>query len=70
MFFRLTNSPATFQMMMDALFCNKIVLGDVIIYMDNILIATTGSLIYYQQKVAQFLKKLQDNNLYLKPEKC
>jgi hypothetical protein len=44
MFFGLTNSLATFQTMMDVLFCNEIASGDVIIYMDDILIATTGNL--------------------------
>ena len=44
MFFGLTNSLATFQTMMDATFCNEIATGDVVIYMDDILIATAGSL--------------------------
>jgi hypothetical protein len=44
MFFGLTNSPATFQTMMDAIFREEIATGDVVIYMDDILIATTGSL--------------------------
>jgi hypothetical protein len=44
MFFGLTNSPATFQMMMDIIFRDEISSGDVVIYMDDILIATTGSL--------------------------
>ena len=44
MFFGLTNSPATFQTMMDATFREEIASGNVIIYMDNILIATKGSL--------------------------
>jgi len=70
MFFGLTNSPATFQTMMDILFCNEIASGDVIIYMDDILIATTGNLPNYQKKVADILQKLMDNDLYLKPEKC
>ena len=38
--------------------------------MDDILIATNGSLKEHQAKVAQVLKKLQDNDLFLKPEKC
>jgi len=37
MFFGLTNSPATFQTMMDATFRNEIATGDVVIYMDDIL---------------------------------
>jgi Reverse transcriptase (RNA-dependent DNA polymerase) len=70
MFFGLTNSPATFQTMMDAIFREEVASGDIIIYMDDILIATTGSLTQHHNKVAQILKKLQDNNLFLKPEKC
>jgi hypothetical protein len=38
--------------------------------MDNILIATTGSLDQHKQKVHLVLRKLQDNSLFLKPEKC
>jgi RNase H-like domain found in reverse transcriptase/Reverse transcriptase (RNA-dependent DNA polymerase) len=70
MFFELTNSPATFQTIMDTIFRENVASGDVIIYMDNILIATTGNLTQHRDKVAQILKKLQDNNLFLKPEKC
>jgi hypothetical protein len=70
MFFGLTNSPATFQTMMDAIFREEIATGDVVIYMDDILIATTGSLEYHRRKVDHVLKKLRDNDLYLKPEKC
>jgi hypothetical protein len=44
MFFGLTNSPATFQTMMDEIFKDKVATGDVIIYMDDILIATAGTL--------------------------
>src|ERR1700676_4984121 len=70
MFFGLTNSPATFQTMMNAIFRKEIATGDVIIYMDDILIATTGSLKYHCSKVAQVLQKLRENDLFLKPEKC
>ena len=70
MFFGLTNSPATFQTMMDEVFKEEIATGDVIIYMDDILIATTGSLAYHKRKVDHILQKLQDHDLFLKPEKC
>jgi Reverse transcriptase (RNA-dependent DNA polymerase) len=70
MFFGLTNSPATFLTMMDTLFRQEIATGDITIYMDDILIATTGSLEQHKQKVHQVLRKLEDNVLYLKPEKC
>jgi len=69
MFFGLTNSLATFQIMMDKIF-KEVTLGNLFIYMDDILIATTGSLNEHRSKVAHILTKLQDNNLFLKPEKC
>jgi hypothetical protein len=58
MFFGLTNSPATFQTMMDAIFREEVASGDVIIYMDDILIATTGSLDHHHNMVAHILSKL------------
>jgi hypothetical protein len=41
MFFGLTNSPATFQTMMNDIFHIKIYNGQVIVYMDDILIFST-----------------------------
>ena len=70
MFFGLTNSPATFQTMMDDVFKDEVATGEVIIYMDDILIATDGSLDFHKKYVAHVLSKLQNNDLYLKPEKC
>ena len=40
MFFRLTNSPATFQTMMDDIFEDLIQEGMVVVYLDDILIFT------------------------------
>ena len=40
MFFRLTNSPATFQTMMNNIFCELINKRHVIIYMDDIMIVS------------------------------
>ncbi len=70
MFFGLTNSPATFQTMMDDIFRSEIARGYVIIYMDDILIATQGDLKDHQKHVAYILNVLQQHDLYLKPEKC
>ena len=70
MFFGLTNSPATFQMMMDDYFREEIAKGEVIIYMDDILIPTKGTLDQHQRDVAKVLQKLKKHDLYLKPEKC
>ena len=40
MFFGLTNSPATFQTIMDRIFEELITEGQVIVYLDNIIIFT------------------------------
>jgi hypothetical protein len=70
MFFGLCNSPATFQTMMDELFKELILAGKVIIYIDDILIFHGDSLDEHKVVVAQVLKILMDNHLYLKAEKC
>ena len=71
MFFGLTNSPATFQTMMDALFKEEITAGRVIIYMDDILIITeSDDLNDHIQMVTRVLQLLEDNDLFLNPEKC
>ena len=71
MFFGLTNSPATFQTMMDALFREEIAAGRVIIYMDDILIITESSnLNDHIVMVTKVLSILKDNDLFLNPEKC
>jgi hypothetical protein len=56
--------------MMDTIFREEVDSGNVVIYMDDILITTAGSLDHHRSKVAHVLWKLQDNNLFLKPEKC
>src|SRR5712692_9129821 len=69
MFFGLTNSPATFQSMMNELFKDLIDTGLVFIYIDDILIATK-TMEQHRELVKQVLQRLWDNNLFLKPEKC
>ena len=70
MFFRLTNSPATFQTMMNAIFAKEIAEGWLIVYMDDILVATKDDQKFHNQCVHRMLKKLKKHDLYLKPEKC
>jgi RNase H-like domain found in reverse transcriptase/Reverse transcriptase (RNA-dependent DNA polymerase) len=70
MFFGLTNSPATFQMMMDDIFQEEIAQGWVKIYMDDIIITTKDDKEEHTCQVNQVLKKLEEHDLYLKPEKC
>jgi Reverse transcriptase (RNA-dependent DNA polymerase) len=68
-FFRLTNSPAIFQTMMNDIFRDLINQGHVIIYLDDILIYTETMEEHYQM-VQEVLDLLQSHKLYLKPEKC
>jgi len=70
MFFGLTNSPSTFQTMMDTIFQDLTTTGEVVIYMDDILIATPNDVPHHQQLVHQVLDKLEEQDLFLKPEKC
>jgi hypothetical protein len=70
MFFGLTNSPATFQTMMNAIFAEEIREGWATIYMDDILIHTPDNLPDHRVKVHRILDKLRRHDLFLKPEKC
>ena len=69
MFFGLTNSPATFQALMNSIFANLISAGKVTVYLDDILIFT-DTIQEHQKVVNEVLKWLAENDLYLRPEKC
>ncbi|THG94593.1 hypothetical protein EW145_g8110 [Phellinidium pouzarii] len=69
MFFGLCNSPATFQMFMNNIFRIIITEEAILIYMDNILIFS-DNLEDLCRKTNRVLKVLQDNDLFLKLEKC
>ncbi|SJK99609.1 uncharacterized protein ARMOST_02917 [Armillaria ostoyae] len=69
MFFGLTNSPATFQWMMNDIFKDLISEGKVTIYLDDILIFTKD-LDEHRRIVRRVLQKLRENKLFLKAEKC
>ncbi|SJL18794.1 uncharacterized protein ARMOST_22395 [Armillaria ostoyae] len=69
MFFGLTNSPATFQWMMNNIFKDLISEGKVTIYLDNILIFTKN-LDEHRRIVQRVLQHLRENKLFLKAEKC
>src|SRR4029077_13684459 len=70
MFFGLTNSPATFQTMMDDIFQEEIAQGWLRIYMDDMIIATEDDEILHELRVNHILDKLEKFDLFLKPEKC
>jgi len=69
MYFRLTNSPATFQTMMNDLFRNLINQGDTVTFIDDILVATDTEE-GHDELVEEVLKRLKENDLFVKPEKC
>jgi len=69
MYLGLMNSPATFQAMMNDLFQNLINKEDTVTFIDNILVATDieeG----HDELVEEVLKRLEKNDLFVKPEKC
>jgi len=69
MFFGMTNSPATFQMMINDIFRNLIAEGIVVVYLDDILIFTKTKE-EHEQAVRRVLQVLKENKLFLCPEKC
>jgi len=70
MFFGLTNSPATFQTMMDDIFQEEVAQGWLRIYMDDMIIATEDDKTLHELRVNHILDKLEKFDLFLKPEKC
>jgi len=69
MFFGLTNSPATFQTMMDDIFEDLISEGVVVVYLDDILIFTE-TLEEHRKVTRRVLELLEKHKLYLRPDKC
>jgi len=69
MYFGLTNSPATFQAIMNNLFRDLINQEDTAAFIDDILVATDieeG----HDELVEEVLRRLEENDLFVKPEKC
>ena len=69
MFFGMTDSPATFQTMMNDIFQNLIAEGIVVVYLDDILIFTKMKE-KHTQAVRRVLQVLKENKLFLRLEKC
>jgi len=69
MFFGMTNSPATFQTIMNDIFRTLIAKGIVVVYLDNILIFTRTEE-EHEQVVRRVLEVLAEHKLFLRPEKC
>jgi hypothetical protein len=69
MFFRMCNSPATFQAMMDKIFKKEIEEDLIIVYMDDIL-AFSKTIDGLKRIERITLKKAQEYDLYFKAKKC
>ena len=69
MFFGLTNSPATFQAMMNKLLRDLINTGKVAVFIDDVIVGTETEK-GHNELVEEVIRRLEENNLYVKPEKC
>jgi len=69
MFFGMTNSPATFQTMMNDIFRDLIAEGIMVVYLDDILIFTRMEE-EHAKAIRRVLQVLQEHKLFLRPEKC
>ena len=68
MFFRLTNSLAMFQII-NKILQNLINTGEMVSFIDNVIIRTEEKE-GYDEVVEKLVKRLVENNLYIKLEKC
>jgi len=69
MFFGMTNSPATFQAMMNEILRDMINEGKVAAFVDDVLVGTEAEE-GHDKVVEKVLRRLEENDLYVKPEKC
>ena len=69
MFFGLTNSPVTFQAMINKLLRDLINMGKVAVFIDDVIVGTETEE-EHDELVAEVIRRLEENDLYVKPEKC
>ena len=68
MFFGMTNLPATFQAIINKILRDMINEGKVVAFVDNVLVRTKTEE-GHDEIVEEVLKRLEENDLYIKPEK-
>ena len=68
MFFGMTNSPATFQAMMNEILRDLINKGKVAAFVDNVLVGTETE--EGHDEIVEEILRLEENDLYIKLEKC
>jgi len=69
MFFGLTNSPATFQAIMNDLLRDLVVEKKVVVFIDDVMVVTETEE-GHDEIVEEVLRRLEENDLFVKPEKC
>ena len=69
MFFGLTNSPATFQAMMNDLLRDLVVEEKVAVFIDDVMVVTETEE-GHDEIVEEVLRRLEENDLFVKLEKC
>ena len=69
MFFGLTNSPATFQAIMNDILRDLINTRDMAVFMNNVLVEIEDKK-RHNEIVKEVLRRMEANDLYIKPEKC
>ena len=69
MFFGLINLPAMFQTMMNDLLRDLVVEEKVVVFINDVMV-TTEMEEGHDKIVEEVLKRLEKNDLFVKPEKC
>ena len=69
MFFGLTNSPAMFQTMMNDLLRDLVVEEKVVVFIDDVMVAMETEE-GHDEIVKEVLRRLKENDLFVKLEKC
>jgi len=69
MFFGMMNLPATFQAMMNEILRDLINEGKVAAFVDDVLVGTETEE-GHDEIMEEILRRLEENDLYVKPEKC
>ena len=72
MFFGLTNSSETFQIIMNRILQSLINTGEVVSFINNVIVRTKkkeGHNEVVEEEVEEIVRRLAENNLYIKLEK-
>ena len=69
MFFRMKNSPATFQAMMNEILRDLVNESKVAAFVNDMLVGTETKK-EHDEIIEKVLRRLKENNLFVKPKKC